>query len=542
MKKRNEILKNSLNEKTPIPELVEALKIPEPNTTNIQGYKAYDLDKWLLLLTILNTSKLENQYYRDKGELVIQLKNLINQCANENAYLTAQCIVYSRCVASGMRTINNLAAVFLTPFISGTTWAKDFFSKWDRKEKIGGVIFRPTDMNEILSYFQSENNNNTKLTNSMKKGFANAIEKMDTYTILKYKRVLVDLINLVHPNIKNSTATIEFDGKEYNTIDAIMQGIKASADTWEVAQVTAGQEVAQAVKDGKISEDEAEVILKEAKAENWSGLLKDGKLPTLAALRNIRNILDTVTDAETINLLCNVLSDSKNILDAKIMPFQIDLAYEVVITEFNTSFSRLVQDSLLKGYEASIPNLTEVFKGNNLVIIDMSGSMCNYITNGKGSSYKSSCLDKASLIGCTIAKATNADIIRFGSHGEYINYDINQNVFALAKSIQTEMGGTSLMCAWEIATTQNRKYDRVFILSDNECNIGNSYESYKEYVQKVGNPYVYSIDLCGYGTTQLVGERVKYLYGYGLNIFNDILNSEFNSEEHLIKVREIKFK
>ena len=150
-----------------------------------------------------------------------------------------------------------------SPFISGTTWAKDFFSKWDRKEKIGGVICRPTDMNEILLYFQSENNNSPKLTNSMKKGFANAIENFDTYTILKYKRVLIDLINLVHPNIKNSTATIASDGKEYNTIDAIMKGIKVSADTWEVAQVTAGQEVAQAVKDGKISEDDAEVILKE---------------------------------------------------------------------------------------------------------------------------------------------------------------------------------------------------------------------------------------------------------------------------------------
>lgn len=541
MLKRNQNLKQMLNEKVIKPELVNALNIPKPNTVNREGFSAYELDKWLKLLSILNTSKFEKQFYRDKSELVYELFDLVKVCAIENVYLTAQCIVYSRCVASGMRTINNLAAAFLAPYLSGLSWSKDFFSKWDKKKEVGGLIFRPTDMNEIAEFYQF-GENSPKLTNSMKKGFANAIEKMDTYTILKYKRVLVDLINLVHPNIKNSTATIEFDGKEYNTIDAIMKGIKVSADTWEVAQVTAGQEVAQAVKDGKISEDEAEVILKEAKAENWSGLLKDGKLPTLAALRNIRNILDTVTDAETINLLCNVLSDSKNILDAKIMPFQIDLAYEVVITEFNTSFSRLVQDSLLKGYEASIPNLTEVFKGNNLVIIDMSGSMCNYITNGKGSTYKSSCLDKASLIGCTIAKATNADIIRFGSHGEYINYDINQNVFALAKSIQTEMGGTSLMRAWEIATTQNRKYDRVFILSDNECNIGNSYESYKEYVQKVGNPYVYSIDLCGYGTTQLVGERVKYLYGYGLNIFNDILNSEFNAEDHLDKVKQIKFK
>lgn len=539
--KRNENLKSILNEKVPVPELLEALEIPKPNSFNTQGYEAYSLDKWLQLLTILNTSKLEDQFYRSKHEMVIQLNELINKCATEDPYLTAQCIVYSRCIASGMRSINNLAAVYLAPFLSGKNWARDFFSKWDKKEKIGGLIFRPTDMNEILTFFQSENNN-TKLTNAMKKGFANAIEKLDTYTILKYKRVLIDLINLVHPNIRNSSAIVEYEGKEYNSIDAIMKGLKVSADTWEVAQGEAGQEVAKAVKEGKISEEEAEVILKEAKAENWNGLLKDNKLPTMAALRNIRSILSTVTNTEVINLLCEVLSNPKNILEGKIMPYQIDLAYEVILTEFNNSDSRLIQEALLKGYETSIPNLSEVLKGRNLVVIDMSGSMNSRITDGKNNKYHSSCLNKASLIGSTIAKATNADMIRFGSYAEFVNYNINQDVFSLSNSIRKDMGCTSLSSVWNLAKQNGKKYDRVFILSDNECNVGNSYNSYMDYVKQIGSPYVYSIDLCGYGTTQIAGDKVKYLYGYGLNIFNDILNTEFNAEDHLIKVREIKFK
>jgi hypothetical protein len=364
---------------------------------------------------------------------------------------------------------------------------------------------------------------------------------MDAHLILKYKKALIDVINLVHPDPKNSASLVEVNGEKVNVLDAVMKGLSVSADTWESAQSDAGQEVAKAVKEGKIDEDQAKEILKEAKAENWGALLNEGKLGILAALRNIRNMMKTVTKGQTFDDLCELVGNADAIRKGKIMPYQIDLANEVVTTEFNNFESRKISQALLKGYETSVPNLAEMLPGRNLVIVDMSGSMsANVVDPVRKSKYNSSCMDKAALIAATIAKATNADVIRFGSDAEYVNWNANSDVFTIAKNMKRDMGMTSLSAAWNLAAKSGKQYDRVFILSDNECNRGNSYTSYMTYVKKVGSPYVYSVDMAAYGTTQLAGDKVRFYYGYGYAMFDDIVKSEFNPNYHLEKVRKIK--
>lgn len=536
---RNQNLRDSLATMQPNPKSVEAMEIPKPDTVNRQGHQAYALDSWLRLLTMLNTLKLESQFYRSESETMRELKTLVDTCAKEDPYLVAQCIVYSRCVGEGMRSVNHLAASYLAPHCAGLDWAKRFYSLWNKKTQSGGTIFRPDDMAEIIACFSAMNK--TKATNSMKKGFAAAIEKMDAHLILKYKKALIDVINLVHPDPKNSASLVEVNGERVNVLDAVMKGLSVSADTWEVAQSDAGQEVAKAVKEGKIDEDQAKEILKEAKAENWGALLNEGKLGILAALRNIRNMMNTVSKGQTFDDLCELVGNAEAIRKGKIMPYQIDLANEVVTTEFNNFESRKISQALLKGYETSIPNLAEMLPGRNLVIVDMSGSMsANVVDPVRKTRYSSSCLDKAALIGATIAKATNADIIRFGSNAEYVNWNANSDVFTIAKNMKKDMGMTSLSSAWDLAAKSGKQYDRVFILSDNECNRGNSYNSYMIYVKKVGSPYVYSVDMAAYGTTQLAGDKVRFYYGYGYAMFDDIAKSEFNPNYHLDKVRKIK--
>jgi hypothetical protein len=523
----------------PKSELVEAVAIPKPDTTNRQGHAAYSLDKWLKLLTMLNTLKLENQFYRSENETMKELKTLVDGCAKEDTYLTAQCIVYSRCVGEGMRSINHLAASYLAPHCAGQDWAKRFYGLWNKKTKSGGTLFRPDDMAEILACFSAMNK--TAVTNSMKKGFRSALESMDAYSLLKYKSSLIDVINLVHPSPKNAKAIVEVNGERISAIDAIMKGLSVSADTWEVAQSDAGQEVAKAVKEGKIDKDEAEKILKEAKAENWDSLLTEGKLGIMAALRNIRNILKTDAKSKTVDSLCQLVSDPEAIRKGKIMPYQMDLAHEVTVSEFSNADSRKIAQALLKGFEEAIPNLAEMLPGRTLVMVDFSGSMGTPMTDGtrSGKRYRSTCMDKAALIAATIAKGTNADVIRFGSSAEYVNWNANSDVFSIAKNMKRDMGGTSLDSAWREAQRSGRKYDRVFILSDNECNRGSSYNSYMSYVKATGSPYVYSVDLAGYGTTQLAGDKVRYYYGYGYTMFDDIAKSEFNPNYHLEKVKQI---
>ena len=561
MSKTNSKLASVIGSKQPKPNLVNARNIPTPDTTNQQGYAAYSQDKWLTLLTMLNTLKFEPQYYRSQTQTLKELQALIDNCAKEDLYLTCQCIVYSRCLGEGMRTISHASSVFIAPYISGQEYSKRFYGLWNKKEQKGGVIFRPDDMAEILAGYIALNGqiqqtvttvngvpvsndvktSGPKLSNAMKKGFKSALESLDTYSLLKYKSNLIDIINLVHPSPKLSRATVEYNGEKVSTIDAIMKGYNVSANTWEVNQGEAGQIVAKAVKEGKLTDKEATEALTQAKADNWKELLDTNKLGILAALRNLRNVLLNNPESSTINKLCDLVSNPALIREGKIMPYQLDLANEIMIAEFNSPYARQISQALAKGYELAIPNLSALIPGQNVIFLDQSGSM-GYEIKLLGQKYSSrtSCISKAALIAATIAKATNADIIVFGSSAKYVQYNPNLDVFTLAKQLSTaDMGGTNLATAWELAQSSGRKYTRTFILSDNECNRGNTYSSYMSYVKNVGHPYVYSVDLAGYGTNCIAGEKVRYYYGYGFSMFDDIAKSEFNAAYHLDKVRKV---
>ena len=561
MSKTNSKLASVIGTKQPKPNLVNASKIPTPDTTNQQGYSAYSQDKWLTLLTMLNTLKFEPQYYRSQTQTLKELQTLIDNCAKEDLYLTCQCIVYSRCLGEGMRTISHASSVFIAPYISGQEYSKRFYGLWNKKEQKGGVIFRPDDMAEILAGYIALNGqvqqtvttvngvpvsndvktSGPKLSNAMKKGFKSALESLDTYSLLKYKSNLIDLINLVHPSPKLSKATVEYNGEKISTIDAIMKGYNVSANTWEVNQGEAGQIVAKAVKEGKLTEEEAKETLTQAKADNWKELLDTNKLGILAALRNLRNVLLNNPESSTITKLCELVSNPSLIREGKIMPYQLDLANEIMIAEFNSPYARQISMALAKGYELAIPNLSALIPGQNVIFLDQSGSMGYEIKlPGQKHSSRTSCISKAALIAATIAKATNADIIVFGSSAKYVQYNPNQDVFTLARQLATaDMGRTNLATAWNLAQASGRKYTRTFILSDNECNRGNTYSSYMSYVKNVGHPYVYSVDLAGYGTNCIAGEKVRYYYGYGFAMFDDIAKSEFNAQYHLDKVRKI---
>ena len=561
MSKTNSKLAAVIGTKQPKTNLVNANKIPKPDTTNQQGLLAYSQDKWLTLLTMLNTLKFEPQYYRSQTQTLKELQTLIDNCAKEDLYLTCQCIVYSRCLGEGMRTISHASSVFIAPYISGQEYSKRFYGLWNKKEQKGGVIFRPDDMSEILQGYVALNGqvqqtvttingvpvsndvktSGPKLSNAMKKGFKSALESLDTYSLLKYKSNLIDIINLVHPSPKLSKATVEYNGEKISTIDAIMKGYNVSANTWEVNQGEAGQIVAKAVKEGKLTQEEAKETLTQAKADNWKELLDTNKLGILAALRNLRNVLLNNPESSTITKLCELVSNPTLIREGKIMPYQLDLANEIMIAEFNSPYARQISMALAKGYELAIPNLSALIPGQNVIFLDQSGSM-GYEIKLLGQKYSSrtSCISKAALIAATIAKATNADIIVFGSSAKYVQYNPNQDVFTLAKQLATaDMGGTNLATAWNLAQTSGRKYTRTFILSDNEVNRGSTYNSYMSYVKNVGHPYVYSVDLAGYGTNAIAGDKVRYYYGYGFSMFDDIAKSEFNAAYHLDKVKKV---
>ena len=545
MKERNTQLKNALGAMASKETVKAVAAIPKENAKNRQGCAAYSLSDELRLISMLNTIKLEPQFYRSENQTMRELRDLIERIGLKDPYFVAQAIVYSRCLGEGMRSVNHLAAALLAPFISGKEYAKRFYGLWNKKEKKGGCIYRVDDMSEIKDVYAALNK--STLSNSMKKGFAAVLEALDTYQLAKYKDTVIDMANLTHPKSALSKAEIVVDGKKMKVIDALMKGVTVSADTWEVANSEAGQEVAKAVKAGKLTKAEAEATLANAKNDNWEAMLTEGRLGILAAIRNIRSMLNSPRK-EVVDALCKLVSNGQAIRNGKIMPYQIDYAYEVVKKEFsNSADGRRVMEALLKGYEYAVPNLAEALPGRTCVMVDCSGSMNTYCTQaGQRSIIATSAAEKAGLIAATIAKATNADVVRFGLHAEFYSYDPNESVFSLGRKIgHDNMGGTSIPSAFELIRNAKRQYDRIILLSDNECN-ARSYWSgdwvsgaYKKYVHDVANPYVYAVDLASYGTTPIAGDRVNYYFGYGFAMFEDIASKEFNPSAHIEAIRKI---
>lgn len=553
MKSRNAQLQATLGAIAPKERIVAANSVPKEDTVNLQGHAAYALPDELRLVSMLNTLKLQSQFYKSDNDQMKELRDLIEKIGLRDPKFVAQAIVYSRCLGEGMRSINHLAAALVAPFISGQEYAKRFFGAFDKKGKKGGTIFRMDDMSEIKDAWFALGQKG--LPASMRKGFASVLENADTYQLAKYKNTVIDISNLVHPNSKLSKAEVEveFEGQKVKmkALDAIMKGIAVAADTWETTQSEAGQIVAKAVREGKLDKQEAEKVLAEAKADNWEGLLKDGKLGVLAALRNIRNMMKNPRQ-EMIEAWCKLITDPAKVRQALILPIHFDLAYDVVDNEFGQNkYANKVRQALQDGYIAALPNLAAAFPGKTLIVVDNSGSMGGFpVSDGKtavhynyGWSKRTQTAGyKAGLIAATFAAATGGDIIQFGNSAHWFQYNRNENVFSLAKKVCTASDGwTNPHAAFELITRERKAYDRIIFISDNEVNGKVTSEAYKEYVRRVCDPYVYGIDLCSYGTTPLKRDgKVQYFFGYGPSMYESVASSEFNPAEHIEKIRAIE--
>lgn len=493
----------------------------KPDAVSYEGGASYKYDEKTELVSILVTG-FGNTFYEKLGDRETRLKSLIEKLAKKDPTFVAKALVYARSVV-GQRSATQFGAVALTPYLSGNAIGKRFFSKRERKENAGGIVYRLDDMLEIVACYQHFNPGKP-LPNAMKKGFKIALENADTYELAKYqgknKSVsLVDVINLVHPKPSRNME---------DTFKSLMNGELKQFNTVENTNTKAGQDIAAEVKAGKLTKAEAAVKLSKAKEDNYIDLIKDRKIGYLALLRNLRNMLKDSSDSTLINLASELLVDEGKIKGSLVFPHQIDLALEIMLSE-GITVPRVLLNALNKAYELSIPNLTDLFThGRTAIIYDTSASMeggwgsgMTKLPNGKTS--KESALKKASLIAATLAKGIDADVYHFASNCEQVKFNPLDSVNTLKNTFRNMSGrvghGTNFN---SIFSKIGNKYDRVFIITDLQGNSRVPTSAYQ-------NMHVYSIDITGYGTTMFKpGQKLYQLFGYSSEIYELIKRVEID--------------
>ena len=447
-------------------------------TENLAGGQAYQQSDKLALVSMLLTSFVNDQFYKNASTTLSDLKSLSEKIKDKE--FVAKTAIYAR-DKFGMRSITHALAGELTSQLTGYEWAKNFYDK---------VVVRPDDMTEILSYYleNKTDKDKPKFPNALKKGFATAFNKFDSYQIAKYKNEnkevkLVDVVNIVHPvpTERNSEA-----------LNLLITDKLKNTETWEAKLSAVGQ----------VSENEDD--LTKLKAEAWTDLLTSKKLGYFALLRNLRNILNQAP--ESVDLACEMLVNEKLISKSRVLPFRFATAYEEISKLDSNTETRKVLVAINKALEISLINVPEF--ENTLLVMDVSGSMM-----GKPS-------EIASLFGAIIAKKNNCDVMTFSNNAQYVSYDPLDSVMTIRNSFRYAGGGTNFKA---IFNTANKKYSRVILLSDMQGWDG--YETptieFNKYKKKFDcNPFVYSWDLAGYSTMQFPEQNVFGLAGFSDKVFD----------------------
>jgi 60 kDa SS-A/Ro ribonucleoprotein len=468
-------------------------KSPKSLTTNLAGGKAYKQSSEMSLVSLLLTSFVNDQFYRDSNQTLEDLKSHIKSIKNKE--FVAKSAIFAR-EEFGMRSITHALAGELTSELSGIDWAKSFYEK---------IVSRVDDMTEIMSYYleNKTDKKNPKFPSSLKKGFAKAFDKFDAYQLAKYKGEnkdvkLIDVVNLVHPvpTKKNEQA-----------LNLLVNGDLKNTKTWESMLTKAGQKA------------QTEEELSQLKSDAWKELLSTRSIGYFALLRNLRNIITQSPDQ--IDLACMMLQDPILIQKSKVLPFRFTTAYEEISKLEQNSLTRKVQICLDAALNQSIMNVPK-FDGETLVVIDVSGSM-----SGKPS-------EIASLFGSMIAKVNGCDVMTFSNFAQYKNYNQIDSVLTIRESFRFAGGGTNFK---DIFVKANKKYDRVIILSDMQGWIGHDtpVKEFNDYKEKFKcDPYIYSWDLEGLSTLMFPENKVFCLAGFSDKVF-DIMKYLEEDKNALVK-------
>lgn len=471
-------------------------------TVNLAGGEAYSQSDKLEFVSILLTSFVQNEFYRDSDDTLNRLSSLIDKI--DDKQFIAKSAIFAR-DRFYMRSITHAVSAILAKKISGQDWAKDFYQK---------VISRPDDMAEILAYYNTLQTGKVKYPNAMKKGFAKAFDKFDNYQIAKWRLnnkeiKLVDIVNLVHPKptIKNETS-----------LNSLINNELKATMTWESMLSAAGQN----------AESSDDVL--ENKKEAWIELLNSGRIGYMALLRNLRNIIEQAP--ESIDRACELLVNEKMISGSKVLPFRFMTAYEQIMN-INSAESRKVLVAIEQAINISCKNVPK-FDGSTVVVLDTSSSM-------KSMGLKNNNPSKiGSLFAALLAKSNMCDVMTFDRDARYVTYDPNNSVISVRNSFGFSGGSTNFKAVFQ---TLNKKYDRIIILSDMQGFVGYStpINEFKEYKKKFdANPFVYSWDLKNYGTMMFPEKSVFCIAGFSEKVFDIIKLMERDKEAFIKEIESIE--
>lgn len=480
---------------------------------NIGGGTGIALSKKEELLGIVLNSFVSDGYYEKASDTLSRLENLLKDVPIEFA---AKAAIYTRRIF-GMRSISHYLAglIALDVRSKGQIWSSAFFDT---------VVYRVDDMAEILSVIWNKNerlkraSGKNKIPGHVKKGFRKAFNRFDDYQLSKYKMEgkdinLFDLVRLLHP-----TWTV----KNKSTLESIAKGIKV------INQTTSSNVLSNI---GQTTDNEVE---KNAlRGEFWRKSIEQGSLGMTDLIRSLTKIV-AEADQNTINAVCNIISDKQKISNGKIFPFQLYLAQKMVRqnSSYNGKEIYLALDKAIQNCVSNIPD----YDGETVIVIDHSGSMYSKLAGNDNLQM----FEAAMVFGISLARKTKSEVIIFGDSASYYKFNPFDSLETIIKNCPCNGHGTNISSAFGL---MNKPYKRVFFFSDlghNHYNIvQDEAKDFKN--RKKVDSYVYYMDLTGNKAIPSKDVKTFYLPGVSDKVFEIVPKFEIDKNALINTIEQVSF-
>lgn len=443
---------------------------------NLAGGKAYKRSAKEELASACMTTFLKDEFYERSDTRIDRILELCKEVGDYNFISKLAC--YCRNVLH-LRSVSHLLISWLVKN-HPKRWEGEFWFTDNSlvSKTIVECAKRPDDLAEIVACVGKPN------IRQLKVGVKKALEGFSRYELGKYKMKnkkysLIDLFRLYHPKPRNEQQNQDFKDLLYDRLVA--------EDTWEMMISAAGSDL-------------------EKKKDAWKKLIVEGKIGYMALLRNLRNIEDLFCEQKDRDIyvkVANVIADPERVRKSKQIPFRFWSAREQIE-------SRYFIDAISDALEHSLGNFKPL-EGYTLVAVDSSGSMTC-----------SSAHVVAKVLASMIIKKTVSDVITYDTDVVFMEFSKNDSVMSIIQKLYRFYGwGTQTSLVF---STAKKAYDNIVIISDNESWAEGYYgvkPHYDAYRKKFDcNPNVFAIDIMGYGSMDIKGDRVYHFYGWSQAIYD----------------------
>lgn len=477
-------------------------------TVNRAGGNAYALkDRERLVTGVLTSFINEPKFYGDTTKDIVTVARSL---ARKDPEFVAKLAVYAR-KEFHMRTVSQVLVAELAKHVKGNEVVR---------KAVRGVIERPDDMTGMISYHLDTwgpRKKDNPIPRSMRRGIADAFPMFDEYQLAKYKGLanavkLRDALLLARPRPSTEEQAMLWK--------ALIENELETPETRETILSAKGQS-----------------------KKTWEEFIDSGKMGYMAMLRNLKNMLHYKISDEHLTKVIARLRDANAVRRSKQLPFRFYTAYKMLQSQSTSSRTSLVLDALEDALMVSFENLPHM-PGNTAVINDESGSMFWANISDKSIIRLG---DIGNLLGAGISKFSDRGVaIPFGDTAKAVHFQKRSSIFDNMSKLEHAGVGhaTHLQAAFDVIDRLDTPVDRILIFSDEQCYGGYGYGDNAQgwlngYRKRTGkDTWVHSIDLAGYGSTKVLGNRVNLIAGWSDKVLEYIYQVETGGADLIKKIEQ----